>query len=188
MSLVPTTVTLPDSFRRLPVCYNDANSAAAAALTQLSPAKPVSFSPESCTLSCMTLWSQLAWSTGSRTRSAACPAVLSTVERICEGDVNKRDVFQPLPNSRLRVCPASPGTSWGPDPNPSLLHQCQTLPEPSFCLFPGLSASRAERRGEEKVEWLMFFKPERGYIFLVESVHTYPRKDCKLERNRTQLT
>lgn len=117
-----------------------------------------------------------------------CPrTALSTVEHIYEQDLNKRDVFQLLPNNRQRVCPASPSTSWDPDPNSSLLYHCQTLAELSFCLLPGLSATRAERRGEEEVEWVMSFKLERGDIFLVESVHTYPRRDWKMGKEQSPV-
>lgn len=149
MSPVPTTARLPDSRRSLPVCPRGANSSMAAAPAQPSPAKPVPRSPESCTLSLSHCGHS--WPGAQEPGQALC-----SVGHICGRDLDKKDLFQPLWSSRLRVCPASPSTSWNADPNPSLLYHCQTPPEPSFCLLPGLCASRAERRGEEEVEWGIF--------------------------------
>lgn len=104
MSPVPTTARLPDSRRSLPVCPRGANSSMAAAPAQPSPAKPVPRSPESCTLSLSHCGHS--WPGAQEPGQALC-----SVGHICGRDLDKKDLFQPLWSSRLRVCllPAPPG-------------------------------------------------------------------------------
>lgn len=129
MSPVPPTVTLPGSCRSLPVCPRDANAARAAAPTAALSSTACPLLPRR--LHPLPLHTVGPAGLGHRNQDKGCcpRTALSTVGHICETDLSKGDVFQPLPSSRPRLCPASPSTSWNPDPNPSLLHHCQTLPE-----------------------------------------------------------
>lgn len=73
-----------------------------------------------------------------------------------------------------RVCPPPTAHLGSPDPKPSMLYHCQTLPESSFYSLPGLSG---RKRGEGKAEWAISLKRARGGVSLLELMCAYPRRD-----------
>lgn len=164
-----------------------ANSATAATSTQLSPAKPVPCTPESCTFSLCTLCSQMAWITGSRTRSAApeqpCPQWSTPMNEIWTREMCSSLCLTPGWGFTL-LPPTPPGIQTQTPPYCTTVKLSQEL---SFSFLPGLSATIAERRGEEGVEWVMPFKLERGDIFWWSQCTHIQGGTEKWERNRAQL-
>lgn len=148
---------------RKQVSSHDENSAIAAAPTLVSPDSNRAWPWLSKKLHLLPLPRVVPAGMEPRSQDKVCCPLMafSTVYHIYKTDLNKKDLVQPSPRSRLRVCiPPTPHCGVQTRNHPCCI-TVKHIQSPAFVSFQAC----LQRKGEEKAEWVMSLKPERGDIF-----------------------